>query len=122
MGIHKILLIDDEIELNEGIAYYLQKEGYEVYVARNGFHGLLKLKEVSDIDLVITDILMPEKDGLEVVMEVEGKKNHPKIIAISGGGRFNAADYLDTAQKLGVDKTLQKPFSMRELLSAIQEI
>ncbi len=72
-------------------------------------------------DLVVTDIIMPEKEGLELLSELRKRSNPVKVIAISGGGRFQGIDYLAMAQKLGAFSTLAKPFGMRELLAMIEE-
>ncbi len=97
------------------------REGYSVFSALDGAEGI-KIFEKEKPDLVITDIIMPEKEGLETILEL--KKNAPevKIIAISGGGRSLPDDYLRTAEYFGADKTLTKPFSKSELLQSIAEV
>jgi YesN/AraC family two-component response regulator len=74
------------------------------------------------VDLVITDVLMPEKDGLEVIMEIRAKLPQVKIIAISGGGRISHTDYLVAARRLGAHRTLSKPFIRQELLDTLHEL
>ena len=87
----------------------------DVEEAANGAIGLQKCKE-KRIDLVISDVIMPEKEGLEVIREL--KRDYPaiKIIAISGGGHIGPVDYLEMAQKLGAHATLMKPFSHQQLM------
>jgi YesN/AraC family two-component response regulator len=93
-----------------------------VIEARNGKEGLALFKE-ANVDLVITDIVMPEKEGLEVLMELRTKQLPPvKIIAISGGARVNIADNLHMAKLLGAAKVLAKPFSTEALIAAINEL
>lgn len=116
-----ILLIEDDPMVRDGLLEVLQMHHYQVTVASNGREGLEKLTD-SPPQLVITDIIMPEKDGIEVILEI--RKKHPKIkiIAISGGGRINAQDHLNVAEQLGVDETLTKPFVTAELLSKIEHL
>ena len=73
-------------------------------------------------DLIITDIVMPEKEGLETIREL--KKSHPdlKIIAISGGGRIDSREYLESARLFGASKIFQKPFRQKEMVSAVKEL
>jgi len=118
----KILVIDDDKQVNKLVYSMLSNEKNEVLQAFDGVQGLEILKESPDIDLIITDIIMPEKEGIEIIRDV--KKNHPKlkIIAISGGGRIGAHSYLNLAKSLGADQILEKPFSKKELISLIDSI
>jgi len=100
----------------------LVHHGHTVMEARDGHEGL-QLFPSTHADLVITDIVMPEQEGIEVVMALRSEHPGLKIIAISGGGRTNAAeDYLQLARRLGADLTLAKPFASAALLAAIQEL
>jgi CheY-like chemotaxis protein len=95
---------------------------HTVIEARNGKEGL-QLFKPADIDLVITDIIMPEMEGLEVLRKLRTRQMPPvKIIAISGGGKQSAADNLKMAKFLGAAKVLAKPFSNEVLISAINEL
>ncbi len=96
-------------------------EGHEVVNASNGKEGI-KLFRENGADLIITDIVMPEKEGLETIMEL--RKGYPdvKIIAISGGGRVDPESYLTMAEKMGASRTLTKPFEREELLEAVREL
>lgn len=92
----------------------------EVVVARNGAECLELMKDRS-FDLLITDMLMPEKDGIETIVTIRRQNGTLPILAISGGGRFNAREeLLRMARKLGATGTLQKPFSREELLAAVE--
>lgn len=95
--------------------------GHTVIEARNGKEGL-ELFQHANADLLITDIVMPEKEGLEVLMELRRSHSRVKIIAISGGGRQNAEDYLHMAKRMGAAKVLAKPFSTDVLIAAIDEL
>jgi len=117
----KILLIDDNAELLEMAEEILRKAGYEVATAADGFGGLAAIKKTA-FDLVITDMLMPEKDGVETILAM--RRSHPelRVIATSGGGRVDASRYLDLAKSFGVAATLQKPFTGAELLALIARV
>jgi DNA-binding response OmpR family regulator len=117
----RILLIEDDDAVRTSVARILVLMGHTVVEARDGKEGL-KLFSESGADLVITDLVMPEKEGLEVVMEL--KRSHPntRIIAISGGGRRAPGDILKMAKHLGAAKVLAKPMSIEELRSAVTEV
>ena len=116
-----ILIIDDDIEILEIYREILQREGYDVLAASDGAQGI-KLCRDQEVDLVITDIIMPEKEGLETIMELRRDLPDVKIIAMSGGGQIGAEEYLPLAEKLGAQHTLDKPFTPKELLEAIRGI
>ncbi|MFZ2955571.1 MAG: response regulator [Candidatus Ozemobacteraceae bacterium] len=116
----QILVIDDDVQICRLIKQMLESEGFGVTVASNGQEGLESLSHQA-VDLVITDIFMPEKEGLETITDLRRKFPEIKIIAVSGGGRSGSIEYLSMAQKLGAVKTLLKPFSKRELLLTLTE-
>ncbi len=118
----KVLVIDDEAGIREMISKMLSDEKYEVFVASNGNEGMKIIKEELDIDLVITDIIMPEKEGIETIFDLKRNYSDIKIIAISGGGRIGAESYLYTAKELGANLVLQKPFVQQELLDAVHQL
>lgn len=115
-----ILIIDDEAPIRAMLKQMLEKEGYTVEEAKNGDAGL-EFVGHSPIDLVIVDIFMPSKDGLEVILELQKNFPHIKIIAISGGSR-RGPDYLPIAKKFGAQHFLAKPFGRQELLSAVGSV
>lgn len=117
----KILLIDDDPFVREGLQALLEVKGFDVKVAANGKEAEQLIEEEVP-DLVITDIIMPDKDGIEVIIHLRKNYKHIKIIAISGGGRINAKDHLEIAGQLGVDDTLTKPFSHEELINTINKL
>ncbi|HSH94357.1 MAG TPA: response regulator [Roseimicrobium sp.] len=116
-----ILLADDNAELLKLQSVVLGRAGHEVITVANGRQAL-KLAVLQPVDLVITDIIMPDMEGLELIMTL--RKNLPalKIIAVSGGGRGNANDYLSVARTLGAQAILLKPFTASALLDAVNKV
>jgi DNA-binding response OmpR family regulator len=118
----RILLIEDDNEVRTMLRLTLIHFGHNVIEARNGKEGLELFKR-ANADLVITDIVMPEKEGLEVLIKLRAKQVPlVKIIAISGGGQQKAAEYLRLAKLMGAARVLAKPFSNEALLAAIDEL
>ncbi len=117
----KIVVIDDHDEFREMICEMLEKEGHEVADAPDGKEGI-KLIQKFKPQLLITDILMPEQDGYETIIELKKYMPEVKIIAVSGGGRLSPEGYLDVARELGAKTTLMKPFSRDELVLAIDGV
>jgi YesN/AraC family two-component response regulator len=117
----RILLIDDEETFRGTLAKILQREKHEVTTAANGVEAMKHIT-TDKFDLVITDLVMPEKEGLETILEIRKLLPELKIIAMSGGGRGSANDYLKIASKMGADKTLAKPFTKAEIILAIGEL
>jgi DNA-binding response OmpR family regulator len=111
----KILLIDDDTVLLSVMKTAFRTAGYVVEAADNGRKGL-KALETYNPDLVITDIVMPEMDGIGTIIAIKRRPRAPKIIAISGAGRLRDSSYLKWASHLGADEVLAKPFNMSELL------
>jgi DNA-binding response OmpR family regulator len=114
----KILVLDDEPSILLMIKKMLEKEGHEVDLALNGREGM-DLFEKDRPDMVITDIIMPEKEGLETILELRRKYPQLKIIAISGGGRIGPQGYLPSAKYLGADMVFQKPLIQKEFIEAV---
>ncbi|MDR3689276.1 MAG: response regulator [Fimbriimonas sp.] len=114
----RILLVDDEVEFRTLLRSLLVAEGHEVECASNGVEALETL-HCSIFDLVITDLIMPEKEGIEMMMELRKESPKLKIIAMTGGGFGSANDYLSFAKALGAVKTLAKPFTRDEILAAV---
>lgn len=115
----KILVIDDEKACLAMLQWHLKRNGFEVLTACNG-DVALELLARQPVDLVITDIIMPGKDGLETIRDVRARWPETKIIAISGGGLCSAGLYVNLSRKLGASCVLQKPFSSEELLNAVK--
>ena len=118
----RILIIDDDNQFRVMLKIMLENAGYkDIEEAENGQAGM-KLIRKSHFDLVITDIIMPDKEGIETIMEL--KKDFPaiKVIAMSGGGKISADSYLVMAGHLGAGRTLSKPFQYSELVNAVRGI
>ena len=116
----RILLIEDFELIRSLLRDTLESVGHTVIEARNGAEGLDLFRQ-GGADLVITDIVMPEKDGLDVVTALREKHPPVKIIAISGAGD-RAEDYLDLAHRMGAMKVLLKPFTPAAMIAAIDEL
>jgi CheY-like chemotaxis protein len=114
-----ILLVEDDHDLREMLRTTLVKRKYTVSEASNGKEALVRFKP-SMIDLVITDLIMPDEDGLKVIMKIKQIKPGIKIIAISGGGKAGPGNYLELAKVLGADEIFSKPFSINDLLKKIE--
>jgi DNA-binding response OmpR family regulator len=117
----KILLIDDDESLRSVIRATLEHFGHTVIEASDGKQGL-ELFAVSETDLVITDIVMPEKEGLEVLMELRKRPKRVKVIAISGGGSTGKVEYLHLAKLMGASSVLAKPFSVTALMAVVDDL
>ena len=116
-----ILIIDDDNQFRTMLRKMVERNGYEVVEASDGKEGI-KLYRKNPTDLIITDLIMPEKDGIETIQELRKDFPDVKIIAISGGGRLGPHDYLHLAKMLGAQRTLTKPIELDELLKAIEEL
>ncbi len=116
----RVLVIDDERAILEMISDMLEPEGYEVLRATDGRQGMDMIRNTPDIDIVITDLIMPEKDGLETIGELKEDFPKTKILAISGGGQTPPEIYLRLGQNLGADLTLRKPFTEKQLLECLE--
>ena len=118
----RILIIDDDDHIRKMLRIMLENAGYnEVEDAENGYIGM-KLIRKNPFDLVITDIVMPEKEGIETIMELRRDFPAVKIIAMSGGGKIGPETYLEMAGHLGAGKALAKPFQQAELFDAVREL
>jgi DNA-binding response OmpR family regulator len=117
----RILLIEDDHDVRTMLRLTLAKFGHTVTEARDGKEGL-RLLDAADPQLVITDLLMPEMEGLSVVMELRVTRPALKIIAISGGGRVGPDNYLRVAKHIGARKILVKPFPAAALLTAVEDL
>jgi DNA-binding response OmpR family regulator len=116
----RILVIDDDALLNTMVLQMLRQAGYEAIGAPDGNVGL-KMLAAQPFDLIITDIVMPEKEGLETIREIRKSGRKIPIIAISGGGKISAESYLPLARNFGADYTFQKPFDKEPFLAAVRE-
>jgi two-component system, chemotaxis family, chemotaxis protein CheY len=116
----KILIIDDDKMVRDTLRMLLTAAGHHIIVANDGKQGLKAFAEIQP-DLVITDILMPEKEGVETIGDIRKISKVP-IIAMSGGGRVGNMSFLTVAQQFGANRTFAKPFQIDELLNAVKEL
>ena len=116
-----ILLIEDDADLRRLLTKVLERENYKVLEAENGLEAM-HILDLQIPDLVVTDLIMPDQDGIGTINLL--KKNHPaiKIIAISGGGRMLSEDYLKIAGMLGAHHTFKKPFDNKEFVLKVKEL
>jgi DNA-binding NtrC family response regulator len=117
----KILVVDDDVQILEMLRKLLEQEGYEVVTAGDGNEAKVRWYETNP-DLLITDIVMPEKEGLDLILELQRDTPNIKVIAISGGDRIEPEYYLELAQIIGAYKTMAKPFNPKDLLNTIAEV
>jgi len=116
-----ILVIDDEEPIQDVLRQTLEHAGYEVTVAANGIEGLKAFRE-NPADLIIVDMIMPQKDGIETIMDLKIEAPDAKIIAVSGGGSTGPKDYLEIAEGIGASHILPKPITRDELLRAVRRL
>ena len=116
-----ILVVEDDNDLRTMLKVSLSRRRFTVLEAENGKEALAHFKP-SVTDLVITDLIMPEEDGLKVIMRMRELKPSIKIIAISGGGKAGPGSYLNLAKALGADAIYSKPFSVNDMITKIEEL
>ncbi len=116
-----ILVVEDDNDLRTMLKVSLNRRRFTVLEAENGKEALAHFKPLVT-DLVITDLIMPEEDGLKVIMRMRELKPSIKIIAISGGGKAGPGSYLNLAKALGADAIYSKPFSVNDMITKIEEL
>lgn len=116
-----ILVIDDDEMVLETVSAVLRSAGYRVTTALNGEAGLVEFAR-NRVDVVITDIIMPIKEGIETIAEFRRRYPEIKIIAMSGGGRWGNLDYLRMAKKFGADAIISKPFTGEAVLQLVEDL
>ena len=117
----KILIVDDESAIRSMVSVVLAAADREFVEAGNGTEAQAIL-ESSAFDLVISDVIMPDCDGIELVMAIRRKLPKVPVIIMSGGGRVQASHYLNLAEKLGAAKVFEKPFNTAALRAAVSEL
>ena len=113
-----ILLVEDEPLVSETLCAAMKGKGHTVVMAANGVEGLKRFAEGS-FDLVVTDIIMPDKEGIEMILEMRRHKPDAKIVAISGGGRTGNVEFLKMAGSLGAMATLNKPIRLADFFNVL---
>ncbi len=121
MNSQSVLLIEDDDFVKNMLKQTFEREGYTVATAANGRIGI-RLYESNPFDVVITDLIMPDMEGIETITHLRKINPKVKVIAISGGGRNRPDDYLHLAAKLGAVKTFVKPVDRNALLDAVREL
>ena len=116
----KILIIDDDPAMCDMLKMALEKEGHEVVAKHNGEEAVAHYCE-EPADLIITDIFMPLKDGIEIILELQGRFSNLKIIVISGGGAsgVGTSDVFVAAKEFGANYTFKKPFKIEDMMKAV---
>ena len=117
----KILVVEDDVSFRNVLVQMLKNSGYFVQQAGDGDQALEICCEF-DPDIVITDIIMPNKEGLETIQDLMAIKPGIKIIAMSGGGKYGPYCYLPLALKLGAKAVLEKPFMRNEMIEVIEKV
>jgi YesN/AraC family two-component response regulator len=128
---HSILVIDDEVDVRDGMKRVLDRAGFSVRIIDNATDALLELKRES-ADVVITDIIMPKLNGVDAIYRIVQEFPSVRIVAISGGGNFDPSSYqpaaitttayLAAAKKAGAHHILTKPFESAELIDAVKRV
>lgn len=117
----RIMVVDDNASIREAVCEMLEQAGYETVQVENG-RLATQLHRSDPVDLIITDLFMPDTDGLEVIYQFRREYPDVKIIAVSGGGSRGLVELLSVARKMGAQRALMKPFSWEHLISAVQEL
>jgi DNA-binding response OmpR family regulator len=120
-GAKRVLVIDDNPDMRRTLQALLESEGFAVSVAADGEEAL-RLQRDLPAAVVITDIYMPGKEGIETIYELRKHFPQTKVIVMSGGPRATGVDYILVAHELGAVKALKKPFAPEELIDAVREL
>ena len=105
----RILVVDDDDVIRGMLCLSLRQKGFQVTDARDGGEAMRRFTEL-EFDLVVTDLIMPDKEGIELILEIRALKRPVRILAISGGGRIDQNTHLHLARSVGADRVLAKPF------------
>lgn len=116
-----LLVVDDDANIRQIIKLLLESAGYRVFCATDGQEAV-KMLAGQTFDLVLTDMLMPGSDGLELLSAIKKSRSPIKVLVMSGGGMIGVADYLKVAKKLGAHGVLEKPFTSETLLSTVADL
>jgi DNA-binding response OmpR family regulator len=116
-----ILIIEDDLAYQKMLDTALTESGFKISVASDGAEGC-KIFKKDPCDLVISDIFMPEKEGFETIMEIRQMSETVKILAISGGGQFDARDMLPMSIELGANEAVEKPIGIKDLLEIVNRL
>jgi DNA-binding NtrC family response regulator len=117
---HPIVLVDDDEMLRTALVAILERAGFKVHATADGEEAL-RFIEKNPVSLVITDLIMPQIEGIELIVRLRKSRPDLKIIAVSGGGRVRPETFLGAAKSLGAWKVMSKPFSTPDLVAAVRE-
>src|SRR5260370_17120171 len=117
----QVLVIDDDVAVRQTIALLLEDAGSEVVQAGDGKEGFRAFERARP-DLIVTDIIMPEKEGIQTIIDIRKQDPNLPIIAISGGGRIGNTDFLEIAARLGASTTLPQPFDPEVLVGPVRKL
>ncbi len=117
----RILIVDDEELVRAAFVLLLERHGHEVCEATNGVEALAQIRK-RPLDLVVTDLVMPEKDGFETIRDIRNISPSLKIIAISGGAPIGSRDILQFATNMGADETFAKPIDRAKFLTSVSRL
>lgn len=117
----RVLIIDDEDNVRSTVAMMLEGSELDIVQARNGNDGLAAMEKAL-ADVVITDIIMPDKEGIETIVEMRRRWPETRIVAMSGGGRTSNFDFLEIARKFGADEILHKPFDADAVVETVHRL
>ena len=120
-GNKRVLVIDDNPDMRRTMQVLLESEGFAVSVAADGEEAL-RIQKSSPAQVVVTDIFMPGKEGIQTIYELRRQFPQTKVIVMSGGLRAKGVDYFEVARELGAVKALKKPFAPAELIDAVREL
>ncbi len=116
-----ILVADDEVQIRQLVTRWLEREGHHVTCAANGVEAA-SVSQAKAFDLIVTDMLMPERDGVQLITEIKKTRPNARVLAISGGGRvLEGTDCLRMAQGLGAHAAVMKPFNRESFLAAVKQ-
>lgn len=116
----KVLIVDDDQAILDIVEIWLEGEGHSVQKALDG-DAALEQSDAEDFDLMITDIIMPKTEGIQLIIKIRKKHENMRIIAISGG-KNKEGNYLDAAKKLGADSILSKPLEQTSFVNAVNDL
>ena len=119
-NVARILIIDDNENFLRSLSIMLEDEGHAVETAHDSDSGIKKHHQ-NPFDIIITDIVMPGKEGISTIIELKHENPKLKIIAVSGGGNYEPYGYLDIAKRVGAHRTLSKPFTREEIVDAVND-
>ena len=117
----RILVVEDTADLRNALVHALRMDGHIVEAAEDGERGVA-LQPGFGAEILVTDIFMPNKDGIETIQEFRDSSPETRIVVMSAGGRLNNSVYLRIAEQLGVDAIMRKPFGIQELLDVVSRL